>query len=235
LRLAPDKPMRPYHAWQPVYGLFFYAIGLMHLVWIEDFSHFAKSRRDDPASFRTGAAITAFAASKGLHLLLFLAIPATVLKPTLAGLLAGYLLATAVATMIFIGLAAGTHISEHALFPKPDADGRLAHDWALYQLLTSVDWMPTNRLVTHLVGGANAHVAHHLFPGHSHRHAVMLSGIIAETATAHGHCHRIVSFRDIVRGHWRHLVRLSRAPEIPGGLSAAAAAGASRRDPRPSA
>jgi linoleoyl-CoA desaturase len=77
-------------------------------------------------------------------------------------------------------------------------------------LVTSVDWAPTSRLAVLLSGGANAHVAHHLFPGHHHRHLAMLSEIIAETAAEHGLRHRVTSFGGMVCGQWRHLVALSR-------------------------
>ena len=70
--------------------------------------------------------------------------------------------------------------------------------------------MPESRLASLLIGGANAHVAHHLFPGHSHRHAATLSRVIARTAAEHGLEHRVATFAGMIAGQWRHLVALSR-------------------------
>jgi linoleoyl-CoA desaturase len=109
-------------------------------------------------------------------------------------------------------LVVGTHVSDLAAFPQPDADGRLPHDWATHQLVTSVDWSPTNSLAVLLTGGANAHVAHHLFPGHNHRHMAVFSRIVAECAVKHGLHHEVTTFAGMVRGHWRHLVGLGARP-----------------------
>ena len=107
-------------------------------------------------------------------------------------------------------LVVGTHVSNLAEFPEPDAQGRLPHDWATHQLVTSVDWAPTHRLAVLLSSGANAHAAHHLFPGHHHRHLALLSRIVAETAAEHGVPHCVTSFSGMLRGQWRQLVVLSR-------------------------
>jgi linoleoyl-CoA desaturase len=213
LRLSPHKMWHRLHALQPFYAGFLYVVVLLHLAWIEDALHLLAARRHSPAGFGSGRSLAAFAATKLLHVTLFLIVPAMVLRPSPAGLLAAYVFATGVVSVIFIVLQVGTHVSDLAAFPMPDAEGRVAHDWATHQLLTSVDWLPTSRLATRLLGGANAHVAHHLFPGHSHRHAARLSRLIVETAAAHGLPHRVVTLRGMVLGHLRHLVALSRPPQ----------------------
>jgi len=75
-------------------------------------------------------------------------------------------------------------------------------------VITSVDWMPQSRWAALLTGGANAHVAHHLFPSYSHRHAPALSRAIAEATAANGLPHHVTSFAGMVAGQWRHLVKL---------------------------
>ncbi|HJR57184.1 MAG TPA: fatty acid desaturase [Rhizomicrobium sp.] len=207
-RLAPDKPWRWWMRLQPVYGPLLYAIGHLHLAWIEDFAAFRAARRR--RGFSGAGPLAGFAGGKLVHVILFLLLPWLARRPSPEDLALGYLLASAVIALCFVVLVVGTHVSDLAAFPQADARGRLPHDWATHQLITSVDWSPQSRLAVLLTGGANAHAAHHLFPGHHHRHMAALSGLIGETAAAHGLPHHVTSFAGMVRGQWRHLVALSR-------------------------
>jgi len=204
LRLAPDKPWHWWHLLQPLYGPPLLAIGHLHLVWIEDMlSYFT-----GPARTLKGDLL--FAAHKVVHVLLFLAIPMLVLHPNLLHLTLGYLLASGLIAIFFVLLVVGTHVSDLAAFPAPRESGEVAHDWATHQIVTSVDWMPTNRIAALITGGANAHVAHHLFPGLNHRHAAMASSIIERTAMEYGVPYCVTSPGGMVMGIWRHIVKMSR-------------------------
>lgn len=205
LRLAPDKPWQPWHRFQPLYAPLLYALGHSALAWIDDVT----ALRAEPDRI---ARLPRFIAGKALHLALFVLLPWMALRADPLWLLAGYLWASACIALAFVVLVVGTHVSDLAAFPPAD----VLHDWATHQLVTSVDWAPTSRVAAAFSGGANAHVAHHLFPGHSHRHLATFSNIIAQTAAAHGLPHHVTSFAGMVRGHWRHLVAL-RHPPSPAG------------------
>jgi len=210
MRLAPDKPWRWWIRWQPLYGPLLYTLGHLSLVWIEDLMMLCAERRRRPGDFATPRATASFIAGKLIHAALFLILPTLVLRPSASALGLSYLLASGVIALCFVVLVVGTHISDLAQFPEPDPDGRLPHDWATHQLVTSVDWAPTNHLSVLLSAGANAHAAHHLFPGHHHRHMALLSRVVDEAAAAHGLEHRVTSFAGMLRGQWRQLVALSR-------------------------
>jgi linoleoyl-CoA desaturase len=211
MRLAPDKPRHWYTRFQPLYGPVFFAVGHLSLAWIEDMVMLCAARHAQPRDFATPVATAAFVGGKLVHAVLFLALPALALRPSVLALGLGYLLASSIVAFCFVILVIGTHVSDLARFPQPDAQGRLPHDWATHQLVTSVDWAPTNRLAVLVTGGANAHAAHHLFPGHHHRHLALLSRIVTETAAAHGVPHCVTSFSGMLRGQWRQLVLLSRS------------------------
>jgi linoleoyl-CoA desaturase len=219
LRLAPDKPWHWWYRLQPLYAPLIYALGHLAVAWVEDVAGFRAARADGRREFQGSAALARFAAGKAIHLTLFLLLPWLALRPSLAMLLLGYAAASALTAQLFVLLVVGTHVSDLATFPLPDAEGRVAADWATHQLATSVDWAPTSRLAAWVSGGANAHAAHHLFPGYSHCRLAALSALVAETAAAHGLPHRITSFRGMVLGHFRHLVALSRPGASPPGNS----------------
>lgn len=210
MRLAPDRKLRGYMRFQPLYGPLLYAISHLSLVWVEDMAMQRAARRTQPAEFATPAATARFIAGKLIHVALFLGLPALLLQPSLLMLGLGYLLASSIVAYCFVTLVIGSHVSDLTEFPQPDAEGRLPHDWATHQIVTSVDWAPTDRFATLFSAGGNAHAAHHLFPGHHHRHLALLSRVVAEAAVAHGVPYRVTTFSGMVRGQWRQLVTLSR-------------------------
>jgi linoleoyl-CoA desaturase len=199
LRLMPSHPWQRWHSLQTIYGPLLYAFGHFSLAWIEDIAEFPRACRR----------AVAFIVGKALHLAVFVFLPALCLRPSLCGLVAGYLLASATIAAAFVLLVVGTHVSDLAAFPQA-RDGQLSTDWATHQLLTSVDWSPTSHLAAAWTGGANAHVAHHLFPGYAHRHLPALSAVIVEAARMHRLPHHATTFAGMVASHWRHLVSLSR-------------------------
>ncbi len=202
-RLASHKNWHWWMRLQPFYAPLLYSLGHASLVWVEDFGLLRRARAG-------GRTIAVFVLGKAIHGVIFLWLPWATLDPSMIDLALGYALASGSIALAFAILTFGNHISDLAECPSPAADGMLPHDWATHQLVTSVDWSPSNPVALFFSGGANAHAAHHLFPGHSHRHMALLSRIIAQTAHEHGLRHQVTDFRGMLRGHVRHLVALSR-------------------------
>ena len=214
LRLSPHSPWRPWHRFQPLYAPLFYAILFGSVTWILDFRYLRESRREAPRQFATVAATAEFVATKVLHVTVMLVLPALSLEVSVTGLIAGYLIATCVASLLFSALVVGTHIAEEAAFHTPDEADRLPHDWATHQMLTSVDWSPENRLAALLTGGANAHTAHHLFPNVAHCHIPALDRLVARKVAQHGVPRNLMSFGAMIRSHFRHLIALAQEPAV---------------------
>lgn len=215
MRLAPDKPWRWWNRFQPLYAPLVYSVGHISLVWLEDFATMRMMRRAGRREFIGLTPVLSFIGGKAIHLSLWVLLPLAVAHPSPLSLAAGYLFASSLIAFAFVFLVVGTHVSDLAAFPQPDAAGNVDHDWATHQLVTSIDWAPTSRIATLMSGGSNAHAAHHLFPGYSHRHLDRISAIIAETAAQHGLPHHVTSLNGLVLSHCRHLVVLSR-PDASG-------------------
>lgn len=217
IRLSPHKPWLWFHRFQPLYAPFLYALVLVHVAWVEDFMHWRKAAKEAPAQFTGPRMWASFFGAKAIHLAICVAIPMAVLQPSLGALLVGYLLATGTASLLFVLINVGSHITDVAEFPKPDETGRVGSDWATHQLTTAIDWSPTNTLFIALTGGANAHAAHHLFPGVAHCHNAGLSRIVARHAGEHGLRYHLLGFGGMLSAHWRHL----RALALPAGAALA--------------
>jgi len=210
IRLSPHKPWRFWHRFQSFYAPILYTLVLPHLAWRLDFHYFSQARQESPESFCTASALAEFIATKAIHLCIAILLPWLFLELTTLQLALGYLIATGAASFLFVMINVGTHICDEADFVAPDAQGRIEHDWATHQAMTSVDWSPTSQWAVALTGGANAHAAHHLFPQAAHCHNAKLSTLVSEYARRFGRPHHVVSFAGMLASHWRHLASLSR-------------------------
>ena len=74
-----------------------------------------------------------------------------------------------------------THVGEHSTYPQPNVNGQMPDSWVRHQLITTSDFATQNKWVTHLFGGFNHHVAHHLFPNICHIHYPSLTKILKST------------------------------------------------------
>lgn len=211
IRLAPYGPWRIWHRAQAFYAPVLYMLVMAHLAWIEDWQNRAMARRMAPELFATRSATAEFLLVKAAHACLALGLPWLVLQPPLWALVLGYLIYSGVASVLFIVIVAGSHLSEEAEFVSPQ-DGQIAHDWAEHQLRTCLDWAPQSRTAALFSGGSNAHTAHHLFPQVAHCHNAALSGIVSDAAARHGLTHNITSFAGLVISHLQHLHALGRRP-----------------------
>lgn len=212
VRLSPHVPWRTWHRYQSLYAPGLYALVLCHLALYEDFAHFRQARRQAPRSFRGAAPVLEFGLSKALHLMLFLVLPLVLVEAPVVAIVAAYTVGSACASLLFVVVNIGTHISQVASFVAPPAKGRLPHDWATHQALTAVDWAPRSRLAIALTGGANSHAAHHLFPEAAHCHNAALSEVISQEASKYHVPHHVLTFRGMLHGHWRLLGALSHRP-----------------------
>tara|TARA_B110001454_G_scaffold219194_1_gene251305 strand:- start:60277 stop:60708 length:432 start_codon:yes stop_codon:yes gene_type:complete len=103
----------------------------------------------------------------------------------------------------------GTHFSSEAVFPKI-VNGHVGCSYVSHQLITSVDWYPFSQFWCGIIGGLNAHAAHHLFPKVSHRHYFWISGAIGEFCRENDLVHNHVGLLKAIRSHFNFLKHLSR-------------------------
>lgn len=213
VRLTPHRAWRPWHRYQAFYAPFLYLFVLAHLAFYEDFIHLRAARREAPEQFKTWRALGEFAAVKLFHVAFAIALPVIVIDAPLTNVLAGYAVASASTSFMFVVINIGTHICDVAAFVDPTHKGAIGHDWATHQAMTAVDWSPESHFAIAITGGANSHAAHHLFPEAAHCHNAALSRVVAACAVEFGKPHHVLTFAGMVRSHVRQLVALSR-PEV---------------------
>ena len=113
-------------------------------------------------------------------------VPKLVLGFSWGQVFGAFVLLTVFASLTITMVLLSTHVGEHANFPEPDADGVMPHSWSHHHMLTAGDFATESALVTHLFGGFNHHVIHHLFQHICHIHYPALTKILIRVAAKHG-------------------------------------------------
>jgi len=100
-----------------------------------------------------------------------------------------------------------SHISTSAHFPASDkVEQNLKSEWAVSQILTSVDYGHGSFWQTFLSGALNYQTVHHLFPGVSQYHYPALAPIIMDVCKKYNVPYNVLpSFSDAFKAHWEYL------------------------------
>ena len=146
------------------------------------------------------------------YLLLFILVPWLATEASLLEVLGAFLLMATTSSLTFVLTIALNHFVVGTEFfenPRLQSDSNLEH-----QFLTCADWNPYSKWACWLMGGANAHVAHHLFPHLSHRHYHEISKKLPTwAANLEVPYHRFGFLRGL-QSHFRFLYLMGRAPNV---------------------
>jgi linoleoyl-CoA desaturase len=136
-------------------------------------------------------------------------LPLLVLELTWWQFLIGFLTLHLTAGLILGVVFQLAHVVEATAQLGEDTAGALKGAWMLYQMRTTNNFAPDNRLLSWYVGGLNFQIEHHLFPRVCHVHYRQLSPIVQRLAAKHGiPYHSCPTLWQAIRSHYRVLQRL---------------------------
>lgn len=217
-RLAPGHEWRPFHRFQCVYMWMLY--GFMTLKWqiFDDFYQIARARIGPHKIPRPkGLDLLTFFAGKAVFFSLAFGIP--MLRHPVLNVIGTYLLSGAICGVVLATVFQLAHCVDVAEFPMPklkdDDTSRLPTDWAVHQVLTTVDFARRNKVLCWVLGGLNFQVEHHLFHRICHIHYPALSKVVEETCREYGIPfleHK--SIRSAIASHVRWLVAMGQQPAL---------------------
>lgn len=181
LRLTPHDPLCKVHRFQHWYIWGLYPLVGLNWILYSDYAHIWKNKKKIPTN-----ELTNFLLFKGINLVMILILPLLFSPMALWKVLLGYLFlqfAGGLTVSIIFLLA---HVVENVKFPLPNSEGVIPTAWSTHEMETTANFATHNPLVTHLFGGLNFQVEHHLMPKISHGHYRKLSPIVRETAKEFG-------------------------------------------------
>jgi linoleoyl-CoA desaturase len=183
-RFTPYESRAPWHRFQHIYALFFYAMFSLDYVFFRDFESFFFPSHEYLK--RTKHSLREYAilvAGKGFYLTYMLVLPVMVLGKSPVLVAGAFLLVHLIVGLSVTLVFQTTHTVDSTYFPsdRGEFDNGVYHIFA-----TTADYATENPLVGWLVGGLNHHIVHHLCPFVCHTHYAPLTRIVKETAEEFG-------------------------------------------------
>lgn len=216
MRLSPNQPWKWHFQFQHIYAPFMYLFAASHTTMWGDFIYLFKKQLANMTNIKhPWYEYVLFFFSKLVYVTLVLIIPMLVLNIPWWQVLIGYAIVKFIASFVFVFLLIGTHFSDLADFPVPDAKtGSVGRTWAEHNMATACDWSPHSLLAHWISGGVNAHASHHLFPDICHTHYPEVARIIEKAAAEFGVPYNHVTMLGMVKSHFRFLYQLGRRPTL---------------------
>lgn len=203
-RFTPYDSRMPYHRFQHIYALIFYALFSLDYVFFRDFQCFFFGTHDYLK--RANHPLREYAilfAGKAFYLTYMLVLPVMVLGISPWLVAGAFLLVHLVVGLSVTLVFQSTHTIDSTYFPanRGEFENGVYHIFA-----TTADYATESPLVGWLVGGLNHHVVHHLCPFVCHTHYAPLTRIVRETAAEFGVPYR--QHPTMTRAVWHHLILL---------------------------
>lgn len=191
VKIFPQDKRRSFHKWQWIYMTFIYAIFIPRWVFYRDFKDVFYENiggfKNRPYPVFEVIKMTAF---KVFYVTYTVALPTLLTGHSLATMVWAFaaLMVASSATIVVVLLT--THMLDDSAFPDPDENGMMPYSWSKHQMMTTSDYATENRFVTHLFGGFNHHIIHHLFQHVCHVHYPAMTRILIEVAAKHNVTYR---------------------------------------------
>lgn len=212
-RLSPHQPRFRFHRLQGIYLWVLY--GFLAIKWhfVDDFYNLVVGRIGGHRIPRPrGKDLAIFIGGKVAFFSMAFIIP-MLLHPIWA-VLSVYAIAAFVSGVVLSVVFQLAHCVEEADFPMPvpgEGGDKIANEWAVHQLETTVNFARRNWFLSWFLGGLNFQIEHHLFSRICHVHYPALSKVVEETCREFGvrySSHK--GFWSAVGSHFRWLVVMGR-------------------------
>ena len=212
MRFSPHQPKKAFYKFQIFYAWFLY--GLMTFFWstFKDFSQLSRYHKKDLLKTQRttySKELIKLILIKTLYHSIFIVLPIILLNIAWWHVLLGWFSMHFLAGLILGCVFQPAHVVPSSKFPLPDKNKLVEGDWAKYQLLTTANFAPKNRILSWYIGGLNYQIEHHLFPNICHVHHRQISKIVKSTAEEFGlPYHSQPTFLGAIANHAKMLYRL---------------------------
>lgn len=216
LRFAPSQRWRPIHRYQHLYAPLAYLVFTFHWVFIKDFQMLFLDRIGNVGNIRhPWWRFVELTAWKFLHVGLLIVLPTFALHVPLWWVLLAYLGFQFLTSIQFVLTFTASHLNEDLVFVEASEDNRIPHSFLEHALHTSLDFSPTDPLLSFWLGGFNSHIAHHMFPSVCSVHYPALTRLIRTTAKEFGLPYKVTSFAKVFVGHFAYLKQMGKDADSP--------------------
>ena len=182
VRVFPNAPFLNFHKYQFLYMPFLYLFYTLIWLLVRDFKDFFNTDiSGKPDIKHHWTQYVRLFLGKTIYISNLLILPTLLLPFSFGQVLLGFVLMNFTASATVAMALISAHIGEHSVYPAPDKDGLMPNSYIIHQIITTTDFATKSAVITHLFGGFNHHVVHHLFPNICHIHYPELTKIVKQT------------------------------------------------------
>lgn len=214
LRQCKSQKWLPFHKFQHIYIIFFYAISSIIWITLFDFDKYLKQRASmNYFKMRVSDHIT-FWTGKIFYFLFYISIPIYFVgfNSWLVGFIIMHVTMGYTLALVF-QLA---HVVEETNFISyiNNEDTLKKDEWAIHQVNATSNFSSKNRFLNWYLGGLNYQIEHHLFPGISHVHYPAISSVVKQTCAEFNlPYHYFPSLSAAIRSHFSQIKKLGQKPD----------------------
>ncbi len=185
LRFSPHSDVKKVHRFQFLYVFFFYSILTLYWALAKDIIQYFKYKKEGTNRFTKAENAKYFISMIFLKLMFFtymIVLPIVIQGYSVSLIIWSFVLMQAISGLVLGLVFQLAHSVEEAEFPLPNNQNIIENEWAIHQMMTTVNFARENKLLSWYVGGLNFQVEHHLFPNICHVHYPQISAIVEQTA-----------------------------------------------------
>lgn len=205
-RFSPLQKWHPWHIFQILYMLPFYAILHFQWIFVKDFQKLIQKKVGETKIKKIEFPdILIMFMGKLIHVLIFIVLPLKVFGFKEMIIAYAYMIGTTglVITIIF-QLA---HVQRKSTFLKPDElTGNIETDWVIAQIISTANFGQESFMVRLLTGGLSNQIEHHIFPEISPEHYHLVSPFVKKFCREHNVPYN--SYRTILAGFNDHVLQV---------------------------
>ncbi|MCE3278978.1 MAG: acyl-CoA desaturase [Bacteroidetes bacterium] len=213
IRLSKHAPLKRIHRFQYIYAFFFYTLMTIAKLW-NDFKQlidYNKSGLTEQQNAKPRKEFIKLILFKSFYVIVSLGLPLLFSGFGWGFVLLGFLTMHLTGGGIMAIIFQMAHIAQEADQPLLNSEGNIENEWAIHELLTTVNFSRNNRVLGWYIGGLNFQIEHHLFPNICHVHYRNISPIVERTAKEFGLRYNLKSgFFGAIASHTRMLKELGR-------------------------
>lgn len=206
-RFSPHQKRLWFHRFQAIYAPFLYALLLFEWLTIKDFIKVIKYNKEGYLKNKEAKRLYVQIALKKLFFhIIFLGIPLWIGSSWVL-VVGKYILMLSIGGIFMTLIFQLAHVTHDVQFTEGD---RLpsGQNWHRFQLESTHNFAPNNRLITAILGGLNYQIEHHLFPDISHVHYRKLAPIVEKTALEFNYPY--YCYPSLSAALWNHFSYLNR-------------------------
>lgn len=213
LRLSPTHKRRKLHKFQHIYASFLYLFYTLHWIFIKDIGYLTKKNLSNLREIKhPWIEYARFFLWKTIYFCLLIGLPVFSGYDSKTVVIS-FLIMHACISLVFVWTLIVSHLTLETAFPTVDKKGMLPFNYYEHQLATSMDYHPRSGLVNSLVGGFNAHAAHHLFPKLPHTVYRHITFVIQRTAAEFKVPYHSKTFISALQSHYAYLKHMGKYVE----------------------